>query len=1242
MVTARAIIFGVGLVAALCFPAHAEELAPHAAVVIERENIVEMQSRGQTWKKAELGAQLAEHEKLRTGEFSRAAVQLTDRSTLRLDELTTIEISSNSHPATGKTLEVKKGTLFFYNRDKPQGAEIHTAAANGAIRGTEFAVHVAADGKTTLSMLEGEVELSNARGKLLLRSGEQGEAEIGKAPRKTAMIEAINVIQWCLYYPAVLDPAELSPGESRALTAYREGDLATALAVHSLLHGATVDERLFHAAVILASGQVGKAKSSLSGVPHSDPRRRALEEMIAAVQFRTFDSATTPGTASEWLAHSYYTQSRGDLDAALQAARRAVEISPRFGYAWTRMAELEFSFGRTPRAMQMNERGLAFTPRNAQAHSLQGFLLSAENRIGAARRSFDAAIALDGSLGNAWLGRGLTAFRQGREAEGRRDLQVAAALEPNRSILRSYLGKAFSAAGIDDKAQVEFDRAKEIDPADPTPWLYSAIQLKQQNRYNEAIAEIERSMVLNDNRGVFRSRFLLDQDLAVRGVNIASLYKNNGLIEQSVRDAQTAVNYDYSSGAAHLFLSDSYDALRDPARVLARYETAWSSERLLANLLSPVGSGPLSQFVSAQEYSKLLAGDGLGIALTTEYFSNGELRETGSQYGTFGNLSYALDAEYRYSDGTRPNNSLSRLETYATFKLQLGPQDTVFFQTKYGEQLTGNVFPYRDPRDAERTVVKGADGWKTKIPNIAALTHDTRETQDPGVMLLGWRHEWSPGNHTLLLLSRLGNEQEQRNQDAGRTAVSRDVAGLAPHGIDLSVGQTIPRDEALFSMLDGLTGRGKILRLDELAFDLEYRSSFQIASGELQHIFTLGPHTAIVGGRYQRGDFDARVRLTDFGNNLYPDENRYFRDPPAKQSFEVDFERTSLYLYDTWKVAPWLWLTGGVSWDRVEYPENFRSPPINGRQASLDKVSPKIGVTALPWRGATIRGAYAEAVSGASFDESIRLEPTQVAGFLQSYRTLASEALVGSASGNEYRFSGLSVEQKLPSRTYLGMEMSVLEQDVEQATGVLDLLTTSGTILGIVPSSLPERESYREESITATIHRLIGERWAFGLRYRYTHSELTSDIRELNIAARHSADASTSDGLRRLGHSQSEAGLHSSNLSALYNHPSGFFARAEANWYRQDNDELTTGSFVQRNINTGHSELHSKTHNRGQPGEDFWQFNFLAGYRFHRNQCEVSGGVLNLTGADYLLNPLNPYNNLVRDRTLVVRCKFQF
>ena len=1237
MVTARSVILGVSLlVAGGSFVFAANPPPQAAAVVIEKENLVEAQPHGRAWQSAERGAALALRDRLRTGEYSRAAVQLTDRSVLRVDELTTIEIS----PAlqAEQALEVKKGGIYFLNRDKPQQIEIRTAAANGAIKGTEFALRVATSGRMTLAMFEGEVELSNAHGRVMLRSGEQGEAEIGQAPRKTAMIEAVNIIQWCLYYPAVLDPAELRLGESRALAAYRAGDLPGALAAHSLRAGGSSDERLFRAAVILSVGQVEKARAALAAVPGGDARRQALEEMIAAVQFREWTGHAEPRTASQWLAHSYHRQSRGDLPAALQAARKAAELSPDFGYAWTRVAELEFSFGHTLPAMQVNERSLALAPRNAQALALQGFLLSAENRVGAARRSFDAALALDGALGNAWLGRGLTFIRQGRAEEGRRDLQAAAALEPNRSILRSYLGKAFGETGLDDKANLEFRRAKEIDAADPTPWLYSAIQRKQENRYNEAIADLEQSIELNDNRRVYRSQFLLDQDRAVRAANLAAIYRNDGMTEQSVREAIRAVASDYTSAAAHLFLANSYNELRDPQRIRLRYDPAWFSELLISNMLAPVGGGPLSQLVSEQEYSKLFERDGLGAASLTEYFSNGELRESASQFGTFGNLSYSLDAEYFYSDGIRPNNRLSRLGLYGAFQLQLGPQDTVLFRARMGDLRSGDVFQRYDPREVSVVPVEGkVDG----VPNRAALTFHAHEEQDPGMLLLGWHHEWSPGQHTLLLLGRLANEYSVRSEQAGVPLVYRDVTQFFPLDYPNQVGVTIPRDRAYYEGLEPFKGRAPLFHYGGLNLDFDFRADFVTYSAELQHLATLGPMTLVAGARYQSGEYETRARLTNPNNNNSPDDLPRYLSPPADQRFSVEYERLNFYLYDIWRIAPWLSLTAGATYDRLDYPENFLSPPLNDRQQHAEKLLPKVGLILEPWRGATLRAAYTEALGGASFDEGVRLEPAQIAGFLQVHRNLVSESLVGSVTGSEFRLTGISLEQKLPTRTYLGVEAAILEQDVDRTVGVFDALVAVAPVLSFLPSSLPERDRYREESITATVNQLVGDRWAFGARYRFTHSQLEQTLEGFDAAARAAQDSTDAATLARASRTRAEANLHELNLYALYNHPSGFFARGEANWYRQDNDELQTSATLV-GPEPGLYKTRFTTRNVGRPGEDFWQFNVFAGYRFHRNQCELSCGVLNLTGADYRLNPVNPYNELVRDRTFMVRCRLNF
>ena len=260
-----------------------------------------------------------------------------------------------------------------------------------------------------------------------------------------------------------------------------------------------------------------------------------------------------------------------------------------------------------------------------------------------------------------------------------------------------------------------------------------------------------------------------------------------------------------------------------------------------------------------------------------------------------------------------------------------------------------------------------------------------------------------------------------------------------------------------------------------------------------------------------------------------------------------------------------------------------------------------------------------------------------MAGFVQSDRSLISESLIGAVAGSEFKRGSLSLEQKLPTRTYLGVELNASAQDLDRTIGIFRAFEAGGFFLVNPASSLDERDRYKEASLVASINQLVGDRWSLGARYRYTYSELRTEFdgidQAIPVAGRAAKD------LLPLADRKSEARLHSLSLFALYNHPSGFFARGEANWYRQRNEDYTNF----RLLEIGDvREVKRRLDNQGLAGADFWQFNVFAGWRFNRNQCEIGAGVLNLFGKDYHLNPLNPSEELPRDRTAVVRCKLQF
>ena len=1150
------------------------------ASLLSKENVVDAANGGGPWTSATVGQPLALHDRLRTGEDSRAAVRMTDLSVLRIDELTTIEITPPATASDKPALNVKEGTTYFFSREKSREMKVETPAANGAMRGTEFVVAVAANGSTTITMLDGEVELSNAQGSLVVTSGEQAKVDVGGAPRKTAVLEAINSVQWCLYYPGVLDLKELgySHDSNASFAAYNAGDLLAALAAYGhRSHSGSSADKVYHAGLLLAVGQVDKANRLLNAASAGTPGRQALLTLIAAVTLQPRPDSNAPQTASDWIAESYYLQSQANLPGALEAAEHATEIDPEFGFAWTRVAELHFSFGRIPQAKAALEKGVQLSPRNPAAHALLGFLFSAENKINEAKGAFENAMAIDGALGNAWLGRGLCLIRQGKNEDGRRDLQVAAALEPNRAFFHSYLGKAFSNDGNEPKARLELGRAKTLDPKDPTPWIYSAIENKQDSRINEAVRDLEKSQELNDNRQVYRSRFLLDQDRAVRSANLAAIYQADGMEDVSVREATRGVDSDYATASSHLFLANSYNALRDPKRINLRYETPWFNELLLANLLSPVGGGPLSQFVSEQEYSKLFEADRFGISSATTYFSTGELRETASQYGTFGNFSYSLDTEYLFDNGRRPNNEITRSETYFQVKFQLTPQDTIFFQTKYQDVRQGDLLQYYDQRD-------GAPGVHF------------RELQQPAILLAGYHHEWAPGIHTLLLAGRLADEISfnDLNTDA-------EIASFFQTG----------RPNVSRSTILVHDSTGEITSAFVLPLDLSYHNTFTTYTGELNQIWEQGNNTLIFGARFQSGEFHTSDRL----DNPPAFAAAFFNIPAAAHDFSTSLDRQSVYIYDTWRPFRTLSLTGGLSYDRLEFPTDYRNAPIVSGEDSRDRLSPKAGVIWNPVGNLFVRGAYAQSLGGVSFDQSVGLEPNQVAGFNQVFRSIISESVVGSVAAPTYDTAGILIEDRFPTGTYVGLQANLLQSDVDRTVGTFDAFLNPPfppfppTIdPPIVPSVTPQKLRYEEQDLLFTVNQLVGDEWSFGARYQVSYSNLQTIFPDIPIAVVAGADH------------REKATLHQVQLFALYNHRSGFFARLEGYWARQSN--------------VGYAP--------DIPGDDIFQVNAYVGYRFRRNFGDITLGFLNMTDQDYKLNPLNYYNELPRERTLVARVRLNF
>jgi len=170
------------------------------------------------------------------------------------------------------------------------------------------------------------------------------------------------------------------------------------------------------------------------------------------------------------------------------------------------------------------------------------------------------------------------------------------------------------------QAETQFELAKEKDPKDPTPYYYDAIRRQAENKPVEAIQDLYKSIELNDNRAVYRSKYLLDQDRAARETTAARTYETLGL-EGLARDlASRSLALDPSNASAHRFLSDALGRL-------GRQEVGQTSELLQAQLLQPPSAVPPSPQLAFSDLRSL-------DALTGNVTAPSDLGQLFEQNGT--------------------------------------------------------------------------------------------------------------------------------------------------------------------------------------------------------------------------------------------------------------------------------------------------------------------------------------------------------------------------------------------------------------------------------------------------------------------------------------------------------------------------------------------------------------------------------------------------------------------------------
>jgi tetratricopeptide (TPR) repeat protein len=909
---------------------------PVAKVHSTQGQVEQLTKTDANWTPIKLDKAICPGDRVRVGRNSRASLLFNDDTLVRLAENSVISFGP---PKTdGRSwLDLFEGVAHFMSRIRHR-FQVDTPYINAYVEGTEFTVKAASD-HASVTVLEGRVEANNPFGKVTLKGGQKAMALPGQSPRIVQVVNPLDAVQWTLYYPPL---AEMDSTAGRLTQkTFRRDDYQGAITSLSKQVDLVQDSDtlVFRASLYLQVGSVNAALRDLEQAldlqpDHSDAL--ALLSIIATVQNQPLKALKLaqqavkagPKELAPLLALSYTQQALFQLNEALETAQLATKAVPSSALAWSHLARLHLMFRHLDEAAEAAQQAVAIAPDRAQPLTTLGFVHLSSLNIDDARQAFLEAIRTDHSATPLpRFGLGLVLIRKGNLAEGRRQLEIAANLDPGNAMIRSYLGKAYYEEKRNNLAATQFDLAKQFDEKDPTAWFYNAILQQSQNRPVNALDELESAIERNDNRAVYRSRFLLDQDEAARDASQARVYLDLGFEQLARNQAYKSQQASAHNHSAHRFLADSYsgDALLETARM---------SELLQSQLLQPLNSNPIQPQLVASglgildgagpsasgyaEYTPLFTSNGLNLQLNAIGGSNDTGGDDLILSGLHDRIAFSLGQFHYETDGWRENND-SKNDIYNVFfQVSMTPSTSIQFEHRRHEKKSGDVnFTFKaedlDPRE--------------------------RNLFDNRINRIGLHHEMSTKGHFIA------------------SAVSQNVlqSKRVYKWLYLSEEDT----DSYPAFLDGSAR----IKTDSESLLLE-----------AQLIQPLYEHSVILGGGRYHGD---RTIAKEEWNTYYlqlPDEVVVVPGRPPALVDEVDPEFSNIYLYSQLTLPRDISLTLGVSYEDAE------SSYYNHKQAS-----PKFGLTWDASHNLTFRTAYIESISRPHFLYQT-IEPSQVSGFNQLFQ----------------------------------------------------------------------------------------------------------------------------------------------------------------------------------------------------------------------------------------------------------------
>ena len=477
---------------------------PHAAPPSSAE-IVSLEGKGEfreaqqiDWRAAKVKQQLFPSNLVRTGDSSKMALLFPDRTQYRLAQNCVLQIKEIAADKDKKTvLNLNAGRSWMQSKTSPGGLQVQTPSALASIRGTEWEIVVEPDGRSTVTVFNGEVEFSNEQGRVLVGRNEQASAEQGRAPVKIQISNPRDRIQWVS--SRTIDArryrdSNLSGDAKReyeAVAASIDGQqLGTALTrLTTTVTNASTDSasaRLLLADFQLYNGEPAKGRQTLLDAAAKFPVDERVDVALAQWALMQDDSVgarrhlddalrRNPASLEAWLAKADVARFEGNGAEAVAAYEKAAALAPNDARVWLGLGAIEAERDNFGLAGAHIEKAAQLDAMSATSWSELASLQTATSDYSKADASFQKAFALQPDNVVMLTGKGILELKRGDNEAALDALLRASLIEPRYARAHLYTAVAYYRMGRPDRALQELDRVIELDSHDPLPHLLASL-----------------------------------------------------------------------------------------------------------------------------------------------------------------------------------------------------------------------------------------------------------------------------------------------------------------------------------------------------------------------------------------------------------------------------------------------------------------------------------------------------------------------------------------------------------------------------------------------------------------------------------------------------------------------------------------------------------------------------------------------------------------------------------------------